>query len=290
MSEVAGSDRRRFLGEFLRAHRESVSPEETGFPSGGNRRTPGLRREEVAILAGVGVTWYTWLEQGRPIRPSEQVLSAIATALLLDEIETDHLFELAGVKRRVDDIRSQCQGLPDGTQEILDQLDPFPALVRNGRFDILASNAAVSDLIGVDVASVPLAHRNCLYLALTNPHWRASVLDWEESLSVWVGQFRAAMALHVDDPIWKQQLELFCSISAEFAELWKRQQVSVPGHQLRQFIHSEVGPLSLRQSSWLLGPRQGSRMLVSVPADAPTALALEKLRDKRLAGRRLSAA
>lgn len=87
MTKTPGSDRRRFFGDFLRAHRESVAPEEAGFPGGGNRRTPGLRREEVAILAGVGVTWYTWLEQGRPIRPSEQVLSAIATALLLDEIE-----------------------------------------------------------------------------------------------------------------------------------------------------------------------------------------------------------
>lgn len=202
----------------------------------------------------------------------------------------DHLFELADVKRRVDDIRTQCKGLPEGTQEILDQLDPFPALVRNGRFDILASNAAQSDLIGVDLASVPLAHRNCVYLALTNPRWRASIVDWEESLSVWVGQVRNAMALHVDDPIWKQQLELFCSISPEFAALWKRQQVSVPGNQLRQFLHPEVGPVSLRQSSWLVGPRQGSRLLVYVPADAPSTLALEKLRDKRLASRRLAAA
>src|SRR5689334_25405261 len=125
--------RRRALAAFLRSRRERITPEEVGLPAGGRRRTPGLRREEVAQLAGVGITWYTWLEQGRDINVSEQVLEAISRVLMLDGHERSHLFTLAGAA--LPDIESETSGLPDQIQLTLDGL-PFPASVTNGRYDV----------------------------------------------------------------------------------------------------------------------------------------------------------
>src|ERR671937_2290240 len=113
--------RRRALAEFLRSRRERITPEQVGLPPGVRRRTPGLRREEVAQLAGVGVTWYTWLEQGRAINVSEQVLDAIARTLLLDPYERSHLFTLAGSRGRI--IEQECRSLTPGVQPLLDKLD-----------------------------------------------------------------------------------------------------------------------------------------------------------------------
>ena len=129
--------RRRELAAFLRSRRERISPEQIGVPPGGRRRTPGLRREEVAQLAGVGVTWYTWLEQGRDINPSELVLESIARTLLLDRHEQEHLFALAGLAARGPS-SELATPLPAAVQVLLDQLDPLPAGVLNARYDILA--------------------------------------------------------------------------------------------------------------------------------------------------------
>src|SRR6266508_4646290 len=124
---VPGKDvvRRRELAAFLRSRRERISPEQVGLPAGGRRRTPGLRREEVAQLAGVGVTWYTWLEQGRDINASEQVLDAIAATLHLDPIERSHLYTLAGAGQPI--MEKQCSAISEPLRLTLRQLEPFPA-------------------------------------------------------------------------------------------------------------------------------------------------------------------
>src|SRR5689334_15098803 len=136
--------RRDELAAFLRARRARVGPEAVGLPPGPRRRTPGLRREELAQLAGVGVTWYTWLEQGRPINASVQVLSAVARALRLDPAERDHLFRLAGTPAPPADPAAPV--LDRTCQVILDGLDPMPAVISNGRFDVLLHNAAYDAL------------------------------------------------------------------------------------------------------------------------------------------------
>ena len=138
--------RRQELAGFLRSRRERIAPEQVGLPPAARRRTPGLRREEVATLAGVGVTWYTWLEQGRDINASPQVLDAVARTLLLDPHERDHLFRLADVPDGSS--LAECKALPPTAQTLLDQLEPFPAVVRNARYDMLAWNPAFDQLMG----------------------------------------------------------------------------------------------------------------------------------------------
>src|SRR5215472_5696306 len=132
-----GQHRRAELAAFLRTRRERITPEQAGLPPGSRRRTPGLRREEVAQLSGVGVTWYTWLEQGRPINASPQVLSAIARTLLLDQAEREHLFRLADLPDAAGagPGLTPCEQVLPEVQEILDTLSPMPACVLNERFD-----------------------------------------------------------------------------------------------------------------------------------------------------------
>src|ERR1700689_4930123 len=138
--------RRQELAGFLRSRRERIAPEQVGLPPAARRRTPGLRREEVATLAGVGVTWYTWLEQGRDINASPQVLNAVARTLLLDPHEREHLFRLAEVADASPE--AECQSLPPTTQLLLDKLDPYPAMVRNGRYDTLGFNRSYERMVG----------------------------------------------------------------------------------------------------------------------------------------------
>src|SRR5690348_8325141 len=148
-SETSGADstasRRQELADFLRSRRERIAPEQVGLPPGGRRRTPGLRREEVAQLAGVGVTWYTWLEQGRDIRVSEQVLDAVGRTLLLDQHEVRHLHTLGGTSRP--NLALECAAVSPRSLAILAQLSPFPAAVQNTRFDVLAYNRTYARMV-----------------------------------------------------------------------------------------------------------------------------------------------
>jgi len=161
------SERRRAeLGKFLRTRRARLSPADFDMPAGSRRRTPGLRREELALLAGVGVSWYTWLEQGREINVSTQVLDALARTLRLDRAERWHMYVLAeAVPVAVNTGRGQ---VTEELTEILHSLDPLPAVVTDARFDILAENDAYRDLFS-DWHSLPCIHRNTLWCTLTEP-------------------------------------------------------------------------------------------------------------------------
>ena len=183
--------RRHELADFLRSRRERISPDQVGLPVGGRRRTPGLRREEVAQLAGVGVTWYTWLEQGRDIRASDQVLGAIANTLQLDPHERAHLFILAGQPEP--EVEKECRTITPAIHQMLGQLEPLPALVVNTRLDILAYNRAYDRMVG-GLARFDFEDRNSLWLAFTDPAWRARIVDWRPAAQRLVAQFRAAMA------------------------------------------------------------------------------------------------
>jgi hypothetical protein len=244
-----------------------------------------LRREEVAVLAGVGVTWYTWLEQGRPINASEQVLSAIARALLLDEPETAHLFALAGVVRRADDVREQCRSLSPAIQVMLDQLAPFPALVLNGRYDILATNDAYCRLVDQDIQAIADDDRNWLYLALTDPRWRRTLVDWRAHLALSAAHFRASMADHLSDPLWNQQLTRLLQASPEFEQAWSRHEVTLPEEPVKRFYHQALGVLELRSTSWWTAPRHGTRVITYTPVDEAGRAALDALAQLPVPGR-----
>ena len=271
--------RRRELAGFLRSRRERIAPELVGLPPASRRRTPGLRREEVATLAGVGVTWYTWLEQGRDINASPQVLDAVARTLMLDPHERDHLFRLADAPDG--NAQPECKALPPTAQMLLDQLEPFPAVVRNARYDVLAFNQAFDTLIG-PFGDLPFEERNSLWRMFTVPHCRERTLDWEEGTRRMVAEYRSAMAEHVAEPAWKCLVSRLTKASPEFAELWERHEVAGPENLTKRYLHPEVGLLKLNYTHLWLGQRLGTRMTTYTPADEQTADRLRALHDRGL--------
>ncbi|MFD6875854.1 MULTISPECIES: helix-turn-helix domain-containing protein [unclassified Streptomyces] len=273
--------RRRELAEFLRSRRERITPDQVGLVRGRRRRTPGLRREEVAQLSAVGVTWYTWLEQAREIQVSAQVLDALARALLLDRSERAHLFALAG---GVDPApHTPCPSVTPELRVMLDQLGPIPACVQNSRYDILAYNATYGRLL-CDLDRMPPEDRNCLWLAFTDPDWRACTVDMPEASRLMAAKFRASMAEHLAEPAWKALLARLEGASAEFREVWARHEVVAQGGKTKYIRNPLVGLLHLRHTDLWLGPAAGPRLVAYVPVDEETRGRLERLRTLSPAG------
>jgi transcriptional regulator with XRE-family HTH domain len=262
--------RRNELAAFLRSRRERISPDQVGLPEIGRRRTPGLRREEVAQLAGVGVTWYTWLEQGRDIKASEQVLGAIAGTLRLDPYERAHLFSLAGAPEPV--AERDCKAVTPAVQIILDQLEPLPAAVYNARTDILAYNRAYNWLLDVD--ALPFEERNSILQCFTNPAWQARLPDWSERAAGSVAQLRAQMAGHVSEPSWKALVKRLRQESPEFEALWRQHDVQPMRNLSKRFRHPDAGDLHLDYTHLWLGQRSEVRLTTFTPADDETAAKL----------------
>jgi transcriptional regulator with XRE-family HTH domain len=265
--------RRRELAAFLRSRRERLTPLQVGLPITGRRRTPGLRREEVAQLAGVGVTWYTWLEQGRDIRPSEQVLGAVARTLRLDPYERGHLFTLAGLPARP----SQRDGnaVPPGVAALLGRLDPWPAVVTNARTDILDYNRGYNWLLG-DVDELPFEERNTTLQCFLG-RWEARMPDWPEHKARTVAQLRAAMADQVTDPNWKALVKRLRRESADFDRLWRQHDVTQPRNWTKRYRHPEAGLLQFHTTYLWLTPGPEIRLASYTPADAETAEKLATL-------------
>jgi transcriptional regulator with XRE-family HTH domain len=265
------ASRRAELSAFLRSRRARVQPEDVGLPPGSRRRTPGLRREELAQLAGVGVTWYTWLEQGRDINVSAQVVDAIARTLRLDRFEWAHLSTLAGIP--VNDVPQQCAVLTPALQMLLDQLEPLPASVINERFDLLAYNDAYRDVM-IDLDSIPAEERNLLWLAFTHDEWRGCVGDIDEQGARLVATFRAAMARHLGESAWQSLRDRLIAASPAFAELWERHEVAPPGTRTKVITSPKHGVLRLQSTSLYLGQETSVRIVVYTPLDDETRAAL----------------
>ncbi|MFK0046532.1 helix-turn-helix domain-containing protein [Streptomyces sp. NPDC090741] len=285
MTTVASDSdvRRHELADFLRSRRERITPEQVGLPRGRRRRTPGLRREEVAQLSAVGVTWYTWLEQAREIQVSPQVLDALARALLLDASERTHLFALAGSLDPTP--HAPCPSVTPALRAMLDQLGPIPACVQNSRYDILAYNATYGRLL-CDLDALAPEDRNCLWLAFTNADWRASMADVAEVNRTIVAKFRAAMAEHLAEPAWKALLARLEAQSPEFRELWARHEVLGVGAKTKYIRNARVGLLHLEHTNLWLGPAAGPRLVTMVPVDEESRAGLERLAGLELRDRR----
>ncbi|UWE08541.1 helix-turn-helix transcriptional regulator [Actinacidiphila bryophytorum] len=283
----AGSDsaasRRQELASFLRSRRERIAPEQVGLPPGRRRRTPGLRREEVAQLAAVGVTWYTWLEQARDIQVSSQVADAIARALMLDQNERRHLFTLAGTADPHPHL--DCPGVSPAVRAMIDQLEPLPAAVFNSRFDIVAHNRTYGRLV-CDLDELPAEDRNVMWLAFTDQRWRERMLDREENTRVMAAKFRASMANHLAEPAWKELLRRLQQNSPEFREAWERHEVLQPGSHVKRYLNPEVGLLAFDFTHLWLGPQDGPRLTVYSPVDQLTRERLEELHRVVIAERR----
>jgi transcriptional regulator with XRE-family HTH domain len=262
------STRRAELGEFLKARRARVSPEEVGLPAGGRRRTPGLRREELAQLAGVGVTWYTWLEQGRPINVSGQVLDAVAATLRLSSIEREHLYRLAEATPVRPPRASVCANEGVFT-EILNALDPLPAVITNTRFDIIQPNQAFSDLFH-DWHTLPCIHKNLLWCIITEPRARQQLLNYDSEVPYLVARLRSAYGEHIGDPDWETDLERLRSICPEFAQLWSRHEVAACTPRLRRILNPIAGELRLTVTELAVSAHPDLVLYVETPADDET--------------------
>ena len=268
-------ERRHELAAFLRSRRERITPEDAGLPGGYRRRTAGLRREEVAQLSGVGVTWYTWLEQGRPIRASVQVLEAVARTLQLDAIERQHLFRLAEVP---DITRSGGSGPPlrPQVQVILDGLNPMPVSVMTERFDILAWNAAY-EVLFPRTAEVPAAERNTLLQAFTRPVCCSVIENRAEQRAAMVAQLRAGYGHHIGDPAWTGFIRRMEAASPEFAAMWATQDVAQPAYHAKVFRHPLYPRLEMTSTSFAVQSAPGTRMVVCTPDNAAVRTAMERL-------------
>jgi transcriptional regulator with XRE-family HTH domain len=274
--EYVPTARRTELAAFLRTRRERVAPEDAGLPPGTRRRTPGLRREELAQLAGVGVTWYTWLEQGRPINVSVQVLDAVARTLRLDAIERAHLFRLAEVPGTAT-MPSGCDdcSLPAEIQQILDAM-PFPASVVTDRFDLLAWNGLYAAIFP-RTTSAPPGERNTLLSSFTAPPCCYPVADQEAQCGTMVAQLRAAYGKHVGDPSWTHFIRRLEARSPDFARAWAAHDVAQPTSYMKVLRHPGVGTITTTSTSLAVQAVPGARMVIYTPADEASEAALARL-------------
>jgi transcriptional regulator with XRE-family HTH domain len=272
------------LGEFLKSRRARVSPAEVGLPAGGRRRTPGLRREELAQLAGVGVTWYTWLEQGRPINASVQVLDAVALTLRLTPVEREHLYRLAEATPARPARLSECAN-ETVFAEILDSLDPLPALITNTRFDIVRTNSAYDDLFR-DWHALSCIHQNLLWCIVTEPNARQQLLNYDTEVPYLVGRLRSAYGEHVGDPEWETDLERLRRVSPEFDDLWTRHEVAACSPRPRHVVHPVAGELHFTVTELALPAHPDLSLFIETPADEETRtrLPLTRLTQRDSAG------
>jgi transcriptional regulator with XRE-family HTH domain len=271
------SARRTELAAFLRSRRERISPEDVGLPPGTRRRTSGLRREELAQLAGVGVTWYTWLEQGRPINASVQVLDAIARTLRLDTVERGHLFRLADVPGAAGTAPADCPEcpLPPQVQTILDAI-PYPASVLTERFDLVAWNRIYAALFPRLVAT-PAAERNTLLSCLTGPACCSPIPQQDWYSAALVGQLRASYGKHVGDPAWTHFIRLLSAQSPKFAALWAEHDVARPASYVKHFRHPTLGTITATSTSFTVAAMPGARMVIYTPDDPASERAIARL-------------
>jgi transcriptional regulator with XRE-family HTH domain len=266
---------RRELAEFLGSRRRQVDPRSVGLPAGGNRRTPGLRREEVALLAGVSHTWYTWLEQGRNIHPSRQVVDALARTLRLSPAEHEYLLRLAGHGGAAPD--AHTAGVPAHLRRLLDALSPSPAYVLTATWSIVAWNDAYERFYP-GVAAVPAAERNLLWLVFTDPAVRALLGDWDTDSRRFLTQFRADVGPRLADPDVVDLVGRLQARSAEFRAGWASHDVDRFTSAERRFEHPVVGTLLLEHH--LLSPADAPGLHLVVYTAAPgtdTAAGLARL-------------
>ncbi|MFI6044896.1 helix-turn-helix transcriptional regulator [Nocardia sp. NPDC051321] len=253
--------RRAELGTFLKSRRAKISPDDVGLPPGPRRRTPGLRREEVAQLSGIGVTWYTWLEQGRQINVSVQVLDAVARTLALDDAERGHLYRLADVPTVPSPHANSA--LPEEMQTILDHLTPLPAAVLSARYDVLAFNDSYAALC----PGFLMGERNVMRRVFLTPPCCNTYRSSMDDLRRMVAYLRGAYAKNLDDPTWQRFIEEMCTDSADFAALWARNDVAVPSNRIKQLRNLAIGELEMFITSMSLPVVAGAWVQIYTPTD-----------------------
>ncbi len=262
------------LGTFLRDRRARMDAAAFGF-SGGRRRTPGLRREEVAQRANISATWYTWLEQGRGGAPSADVLNRIAGGLMLTEPEREHLFVL-GLGHPPEATYRASDEVTPRLQRVLDALEFSPAIVKTPTWDVVAWNAAAATLL-TDYATLPRNQRNILRLMFTNASIKAAQEDWLNVARYVVGTFRADAARAGAGAEISQLVEELSRLSPEFDALWRDNNVARHADGLKRLHHPVHGLLELEFSAFAVDGRPDLGMIVYNPATPETAQRIRAL-------------
>ena len=242
------NEKNKILGDFLRSRRERIKPDHAEMVSRfGRRRTPGLRREEVAHLAGVSITWYTWLEQGRVITTSREVIESVGRALQLSSEEHRHLLRLANYGEELDSFPNSEEINP-GIQSIIDQLN-YPAIIANLRTEVLAYNRMATEIIA-DFHAIPADKRVMTRLIFTDPNLRKQVANWKELADYTIGVFRSYFDQKAGDPWYEEFVQEMCKDSEEFLTLWRLHDVQQKKAILYTFDHPVVGRLNFQLNSF----------------------------------------
>ncbi|QBD75668.1 XRE family transcriptional regulator [Ktedonosporobacter rubrisoli] len=231
-------ERRSALANFLRRRRARLNPAEIGLPLWGQRRTPGLRREEVAMLSGIGVTWYTWLEQGRDVKASEDLLERLSKVLRLNEDERQVLFILAGYPAPKD-APEPLEAVSPQLQALLEALDPCPAHIRNQRWDILAWNKAESYLV-TDWGSLPVSERNGALNYFNNARMQQQLPGWEIGGRETVAHIRMDYAQSQNDQAFSRLIQRLHQ-NEDFARWWPQYEVQPDSTGPQEFYHPHIG-------------------------------------------------
>ncbi|MBU2759967.1 helix-turn-helix transcriptional regulator [Acidithiobacillus sulfurivorans] len=271
MSLNAGSS----LGEFLKSRRTRLDPASFGFL--GRRRTPGLRREEVAQRAYISTAWYTWLEQGRGGAPSANVLDRIASALLLTDAEREHLFML-GLGRPPEIRYKLVLSVNPRLQRLIDLLETSPAIVRTATWDIVAWNRAATVVL-TDYGALPVGQRNILHFLFRDPAARAKQHDWEAVARFVVAGFRADVARAGLASEVSELVKELSSVSPEFEALWRDNEILSHGDEnnVKRLLHPELGSIELEYSAFSVDGRPDLSMIVYNPLDSEIAMRIKML-------------
>lgn len=262
------------LGTYLRERRTKLDASALGF-STDRRRTPGLRREEVAQRANISPTWYTWLEQGRGGAPSADVLDRIARALMLTDVEREHLF-LLGLGRPPDARYQNNETVTPRLQRVLDALNPCPAIIRTAIWDVVAWNRAASVLL-IDYGALPPEKRNILRFIFLDPKARAAQYDWESVARFAVGAFRVDAARAGAADVVKPLITELCHLSPEFRSMWAEGEVHAKHDAIKHIRHPELGRLAFEMSAFAVDGRTDLSMVVYNPTNPEDA---KKLRER----------
>ena len=252
------------LGRYLKDRRTRLDPAAFGFA--GRRRTPGLRREEVAQRANISSTWYTWLEQGRGGAPSPDVLDRIAGGLMLTDPEREHLFML-GLGRPPEVRYKPVEGVSPRLQRLIDSLEVSPALIKTATWEVVAWNQAAAVVL-TDYSKLPPGGRNILRLIFLDPRVREAQHDWDGLARFVVGAFRADAARAGAVSEVTQLIDELCRASPEFKALWRENDVHVHGEGIKRLNHPKLGPIELEYSAFSVDGRPDLSMIVYNPVES----------------------
>lgn len=276
--------RRKELADFLKSRRKRLTPEEAGLPGTDNsrRRTNGLRREEVAVLAGISLPWYTALEQGRDIRVSDSVIDSLVRILKLDRDERLHLYMLADGKVPLNPIADgeYWEKANPELQRIVDQYTQLPAYAIDGQWNLLVWNQTAAELFGLYPSRMRDCARNLLWLLFTDPVFRGRFANWETSAGKLLAAFRTAYARRMEDPCLSEIIGSLAEAADDFNAIWERHDVQCLHDNLFQIQHPHAGAIDILSNAFYAAEHDDITLVLYTPASVIDEERLKHLKNR----------